>query len=97
VKLITKEIRKKTPYLYGTEDKKDKIATAKFFNPCGVGTWYLIELDEDENQAFGLVDLHEKEYGYFSIKELESIKLHFGLKIERDKFFKPTAIDKIYS
>lgn len=97
MKLITKEIRKKTPYLYGTENEKDKIATAKFFNPCGVGTWYLIELDKDEDNAFGFVDLHEREYGYFSIKELESIKLPFHLTIERDRYFKPTSIDKIYS
>ena len=97
MKLITKEIRKKTPCIYGTENEKDKIATAKFFNPCGVGTWYLVELDEDEDQAFGFVDLHEREYGYFSIKELENIKLPFRLKIERYRYSKPTPINKIYS
>lgn len=97
MKLITNEIRKKTPYLYDTENENNKIATAKFFNPCGVGTWYLIELDKDNDYAFGFVDLHEKEFGYFSIKELESIKLHFGLTIERDKYFTPKEIKEIYS
>lgn len=95
MKLITKEIRERTPLIYGTEDIEDKIVTAKFFNPCGIGTWYLIELADDNNYAFGFVDMYERELGYFMIHELEEMKLPFGLSIERDIYFKPTSLKEI--
>lgn len=44
---------------------------------------------------FGLVDGFEKELGYFSLSELESVKGPLGLKIERDLYFKPTTLKKI--
>ena len=52
----------------GTKEFK---AVVKWFNPAGVGTWYLSELNPDTNEAFGLTDLHEKELGYVSINELK--------------------------
>ena len=39
----------------------------------------------------------DDEYGYFSLKELESITLPWGLKIERDLYFDPTTIEDIKS
>jgi len=39
---------------------------------------------------YGLVDGFEKEWGYFSLKELESVRGPLGLGIERDIYFKPT-------
>ncbi len=91
MKLLTKEIIKKLPKLYATEDIDllEKVVICKFFNPCGVGTWYAIEGQEVDGDFifFGLVDLHEKEFGYFSLNELQAIKLPFGLSIERDIHF----------
>lgn len=88
MKLLTKEIINKLPKLYSTENipLSEKEVVCKFFNPCGVGTWYVIEGQQEDGDFifFGLVDLHEKEFGYFSLNELLSIKLPFGLKIERD-------------
>ena len=100
MKLITKELQKNIPAIYSTEEipLNDKIAVAKFFNPCGAGTWYVIEgqvEDDGDFLCFGLVDLHEKEFGYFSVGELESIRLPFGLTIERDLHFVPKAIGEI--
>jgi hypothetical protein len=43
---------------------------------------------------FGLVDLHEKELGYFALSELQSVRLQFGLKIERDMYFDGMVVDK---
>ena len=91
MKLLTKEIIKKLPKLYATESipLADKEIVCKFFNPCGVGTWYVLEgqVEGDDFLFFGLVDLHEKEFGYFSLNELQSIRLSFGLTIERDIHF----------
>jgi hypothetical protein len=41
-------------------------------------------------------NLHEKEFGYFSLKELESIRFPWGLKIERDIHFSAIILGEIY-
>lgn len=71
----------------GTEP--DPAPSVKFFNPVGAGTWLATELDEDGDTLFGLADLGFgcPELGYFSLRELEGIRLPFGLRIERDLGF----------
>tara|TARA_R100000781_G_scaffold105968_1_gene69866 strand:- start:473 stop:778 length:306 start_codon:yes stop_codon:yes gene_type:complete len=91
MKLLTKKIIKDTPKLYSTENiaLSEKQVTARFEFPMGAGTWYLMELDKTNNDlAFGLCIIFEKELGYFSIKEMEETKVK-GFKIMRDKNFKP--------
>ena len=93
MKLITKELEKKLPSLYEQDGKGyEATAYAKFFDPCSSWTWYVTEYDPKENLCFGLVDGLEKELGYFSIHELESITRPFGMSIERDIHFTPTKI-----
>ena len=77
------------------EGKKKGIAYVKLFNPTGVGTWYLTELDEKNNVAFGLAGVHEWELGYIDLNELAAYKGQFGLGIERDKWFQPKALEKV--
>jgi len=69
----------------------DPQPVVKFFNPCGAATWLATELDEDGDTLFGLADLGFgcPELGYFSLSELENLRLPFGLKIERDMDFVP--------
>ena len=74
----------------GTKEFK---AEVKLFNPTGVGTWYLSELDPETNVAFGLCEIHEKELGYVSLDELSEFKGQFGLGIERDKYFVSMTLD----
>lgn len=84
MKLLTKEIEDKLRANHKTQDSKTKPTyVVKLFNPTGRGTWYLSELDDDDI-AFGLCDLGYPELGYVSLDELKSLKLPFGLKIERD-------------
>lgn len=91
MKLITKAIEKKllANPLYSTDGNMVKNILVKFFNPCGVGTWYVFEAEKNGNdwEFFGLVDLYEKELGYFTLSELQSLHLPFGLSIERDLYF----------
>jgi len=68
----------------GTKEFK---AVVKLFNPNGIGTWYLTELDPKTNNAFGLCVLHEKELGYVNIDELKNYKGALGLGVERDAWF----------
>ena len=56
----------------------------KFFNPTGLGTWYLSELSPD-NIGFGICVLNEIELGYVSLHELNTLKLQNP--IEKDNHF----------
>ena len=94
--LLTKKIREKLIKNHLEQDgTKTFKAEVKLFNPCGVGTWYLSELNPDTNVAFGLCELHEKEFGYVSIDELKEIELPFFLKIERDLYYQPTHFSEL--
>lgn len=67
----------------------DPAPLVKFFNPAGAATWLATELYEDEDTLFGLADLGFgcPELGCFSLSEITSIRLPFGLRIERDLDF----------
>ena len=60
----------------------------KYFNPVGSATWLITDVDDD-GILFGLADLGfgTPELGYVSLKELEGVKVGFGLGIERDLSF----------
>jgi hypothetical protein len=96
MKLLTKELEKKLPPLYSTEKKtKDPVVIVKFFTPWDIWTWYAIEYDPVERLFYGLVDGFDREFGYFSLAELEEIRGPLGLRVERDKFWKPVPVSKI--
>lgn len=67
----------------------DPVPVVKFFNPCGAATWLATELDADDDTLFGLADLGFgcPELGSFSLSEIASVRLPFGLRIERDLHF----------
>ena len=93
MKLITKEIEKallKAP-LYSTDgvSLKEKNVICKFFHPISGWRWYVFEGNKAENgdwTFFGMVHGLEKEMGYFTLSELQSIPKKFGLGIERDLY-----------
>ena len=94
--LIPQDIFNKIPNLYETENQKDKICYVKLFLPNSNWTWYIIEINkQDNNTCFGFVDGFEKELGYFSLKELANIIDSLGVKVERDISFKPTKLETI--
>ena len=95
-KLLPLSIIKNIPNLYETENQEEKICYVKLFLPNSNWTWYIIEIDkQDNNTCFGFVDGLEQELGYFTIKELENLRGQFGLKVELDVSFKPTKLSKI--
>jgi len=95
MKLLTKAQRDKLIRNHteneGQEETKKHKVVVKLFNPTGIGTWYLTELNPYTNIAFGLADVHEKELGDIDLTELEEFKGKLGLGIERDRYSK---IDK---
>ena len=95
MKLLTQEIRKKLPPLYSQENKGGKaVVYLKMFCPDSNWTWLATEFD-GEDTFFGLVDGLEKELGYFSLKELESVRGALGLPIERDLHWTPKMLEEI--
>jgi len=91
--LITKELEKRFKEVGDQSNESNPIVIVKLFNPCGAGTWYLTEYDPETRIAFGYVTgLAEDEWGSISIEELENVNLPFGLKIERDLYFKEQTV-----
>jgi hypothetical protein len=98
MKLITKQIENqlaKYP-IYSQDSKGDEaVAVCKFF--LQGYTWYVLEANKNGNdyEFFGIVDGEYKEYGYFTLSELQSLRGRWGLTVERDMYFKPTQVKDI--
>ena len=86
--LLTAKLRVKL-LSNGREPDGDWAPVVKFFNPVGAATWLASGLGSDGDTLFGIADLGFgcPEMGSFSLAELESIELPFGLRIERDIAF----------
>jgi hypothetical protein len=84
--LLTDDLRERL-LANGLERGADHVPVVKFFNPLGEGVWLATELDADGDTLFGLADLGYPELGSFSLDELTSIVLPFGMGIERDILF----------
>jgi hypothetical protein len=88
--LMTKELEKRFAKVGSQENVKDPLVVAKFFNPVGAGTWWVIEYDPSNKVFFGYASIFgdwNDEWGYISLWELESYKGPFGLGIERDLYW----------
>ena len=93
MELLPKEIADLLPLLYSEEDKGDEaIAQVKFFTPWASWTWYASEYDPVERLCFGVVVGYEREYGYFSVDEIEAIRGPAGLTVERDLYWSPRPL-----
>jgi len=84
--LLTDGLRERL-LVNGRDRGADHVPVVKFFNPLGEGVWLATELDADGDTLFGLADLGHPEFGSFSLEELTSITLPFGMGIERDVLF----------
>ena len=91
--LFTKQDLSKLPQLYATEhlEPEDKMIWVKLFTPWSNWTWYVIEYD-GRDRCWGFVKGLDAEFGYFSIKELSELTGPFGLRVERDKWFRPCKV-----
>ncbi|OJX27881.1 MAG: transposase [Burkholderiales bacterium 68-12] len=73
------------------QDGFDPFPVVKLFTPNAGATWLLTEIDPgDPDRAFGLCDLRQgfPELGYVSLQELENLRGRWGLRIERDLYFR---------
>lgn len=98
MKLFTKAIETKAQAQFHLgADMEKQVVVAKFFNPSGAGTWWLMNQDpNDTDYLWGVVDLFEVEVGSFSKSELENYVGVFGLGIERDIHFKEVNAKELF-
>ena len=90
--LMTKELEKAfEKYPLGSQDglMEEAEVVVKYFNPYGAGTWLITEGEKQPDGdwlLFGYCHIFEWEWGYVMLSELESVKLPFGLSIEREMY-----------
>ena len=101
MKLLTKALEARLPKLGATEDVPlpEKRIVCKFFYLGSSWSWYVLEGERQPDGDvlfFGLVAGLERELGYFSLRELESLRLsgtvdgkRLGVipAVERDQYF----------
>ena len=92
--LLTQEIISSLPKLQATVNEVDPLVRCKFFLPGTGWTWYVIEYD-GEDLMYGYVVGLERELGYFSFKEIISVRGPMMLGVERDLYFTPKPLSKI--
>ena len=91
MKLLTKALEKKLPALHSATGK----AFVKWFTPDANWTWYVMEYDTKTGECFGLVDGLEKEFGYFTLNQVQEVRGKFGLPVERDLLFETTDVKEL--
>ncbi len=97
MKLMTQELRKSLPGLYEQDGLGgEAVVSLKYFTPWANWTWYVTGYSDEEGLFFGLVDGLERELGYFTLAQLESIEGPVGLKIERDLYWVPKKLNEIF-
>lgn len=91
--LMTKTLEKQIPRIHENKGDTlgDKKVYIKYFALGSNWTWYAMEYDPAERVFFGYVVGFEKEFGYFSLDELESL----GGAINRDLHFTPQPLKDI--
>jgi hypothetical protein len=92
MKLLTKAVLRNLPPLGSQCESADPTFWVKFFTPDAGGTWFAAEGEREESGDFrfwGYVIGIEPEWGTFRLSELQSLRGHLGLPVERDLHFRP--------
>lgn len=98
MELFTKEIEKRAEEQCNLgSNLKNQNAVAKFFNPNGAGTWYLINKEKNSDYCWGICHIFEWEIGSFLKSDLENFRGKFGLGIERDLHFEEVNAEELWS
>ena len=86
-KLFPKKLAEDLPKVGEQEGNKDPNVHAVFYFPLSGWTWFATEGKplEDDILFFGYVIGFEREWGYFSLSELESVDVS-GIKVCRDEY-----------
>ena len=102
MKLMTKQLETNIPKIGSTEYVENPEIKTHYFNPCGRGDWYVLEGEKqtDGNWLFfgyvkSPITPDFDGLGYFTLKELDSVKLPFGLGIEREVYWNEKPLKEV--
>jgi len=97
MKLMTKAIEKAPQKQYPLGADMNQKVVAKFFDPAGSYTWYLMNQDpNDLMYCWGIVKGNFVEVGSFNLGDLISYRGAWGLGIERDRYFEPMSAKEVF-
>lgn len=93
MKLLTRALEWRLPAIGSQENLSldDHKFYVRFFTPFSNWTWYACEFDKASRIFFGYVIGFEKEWGEFSLTEMEEQ----GINVERDLYFKPCKFSEL--
>ena len=100
MELLTDKIKQRfEKYPLCSQENKGMNSTVivKYFNPVGAGTWLITEAEKQADGdwlLFGYCHIFCWEWGYVSLKELQALRLPFGLTVERDLYITDNATVK---
>lgn len=90
------------PPIRRVHNDEDPVVHYRLFSPVGAAVWYVAAADKEVNRVSKYdddfimlvwADLAGDgvygEWGHASLRELENVRLPYGLRIERDRAFKP--------
>src|SRR5438552_2611261 len=94
--LMTQALRAQLPALNATHETHslDKIIQVSYVLPDSFWYWYPIEFD-GKDTFFGLVVAAVVEFDTFHLGELHAVRGPWGLSVERDIGFTPTAVRNV--
>jgi hypothetical protein len=89
IELLPEELKNQLPKLYEQEGVEDQKVFIKYFFPAGNWTWFVTEGEPRGTDFlfFGYVIGLDREWGYFTLKQLEEININH-LTVERDLYFR---------
>jgi hypothetical protein len=93
---LPRELREQIPKLYQTRREADPIVWVKFISPILNWRWLIVEYEEVDGTAtfYGWMHHVREPFGRFIRSNLESMRAHFGLIIERDTGFAPCRLSE---
>ncbi len=83
------------PKLGETAEQSDPILHVKWFTPTSNWTWWIAEYDPESQICYGLVHGFAREWGTFSLPEIQELRGPYGLPVERDLHFTPIPASKL--
>ena len=91
------DLKAQIPKLYAQDGAEDATVYMKLFTPWSNWTWFITEGEDRDGDylMFGYVIGQDREWGYISLNEIQSVTGPFGLKIERDIHFSPKKKSEI--
>ena len=92
MKLLTNKIVEQATKQYDKGSDMEQMVVAKFFNPVGSWTWYLMNMADNKDYCWGIVNGHALEMGSFSMAELNSMQP----RLQRDLYFEPMKAKDVW-